>query len=121
MTDPSLTACQLNIRLIPKSLSGLSQEQQNVILRTNSILRSQLISLFWNLQMTNNRSTREGGMLLYVIDSKDKRFGLLVRQQIALYHYLISNKSSGLARLIHQAQQYQNIMNQKIRRTINEP
>lgn len=121
MTDPSLTACQLNIRLIPKSLARLSQARQNAVLRANGVLRAQLISLLWNLKNTVDRATRGGGMILYVKDSKGKRFGLLVCQQVALYHYLVSNNSTCLARLVYQAQQYQNLINCNVRRTINEP
>lgn len=120
MTDPSLSTSQLNIRLIPKLLSGLTPNRQNKIIRTNGNIRSELIRLLWNLKHVADKST-QGGMLLYVKDSSGKLFGILVRQQVAMYHYLVSTNSTGLARLVHQSFYYQNLINLHIKRTINEP
>ena len=121
MTDPSLSASQLNTRLVPKLLAGLNPYQQNKIIRTNGNIRSELIRLLWNLKHVADKSTQGGGMLLYVKDSSGKLFGLLVRQQVAMYHYLVSTNSTGLARLVHQSFYCQNLINLHIRRTINEP
>ena len=64
MSDPSLKAHQLNIRLIPKSLLGLPQERQNTILRQDSSLRDELIRLLCNFKYTIDTASRVGGMLL---------------------------------------------------------
>jgi len=121
MTNPLLTAFQLNTRLVPQALVNLSVPKQNMVLCMNCSLRDELIKLFWNLQVSANRATQGGGMLLNVNDSSGKNFGLMVRQQLSLYHFLLSSRSTGLARLIHQAKIYQNQINRARRRCINEP
>ena len=108
MTDPSLSATELNNRLVPKNLIRLNCEKQDILLLNDVWIREMIIGLFYNINKTSRGFTNKMKRLdLY--DNMGIIFSLTFEQQINLYNYILSNKSNGLSRIIHKSLLYSKI------------
>lgn len=121
MSNPSLNAKQLNQLLIPKTLIGKTATQQIQILNRNAGgERTSILNTFFILQGSANRIPRRN-QLLYLRTSTGTSFALNAAQQISLYYYLISNRTTGLAYLLFQSRQIQAKVDRMRQRAINSP
>jgi hypothetical protein len=123
MTEPELSITELNSLLVPANLADLTTAQQNNILGSNEALRGAYIKFFYDLQYKANKYKPCGPPVtaLYMFKSDGDIIGLSGCQQIGLYFYFISNKSTGLSRLIAQSFKIQEQLQLQRLRSVNNP
>lgn len=121
-TNPSLNAAQLNLLLVPKFMVGKSTKVQNgMLMRDFNGVRSALCNLFYQLQHKANKGNLTTIRQLTLLTNTGSKFTLSAAQQVSLFRFISSNRSTGLASLVFRAQQFVVCINRAKSRCINQP
>jgi hypothetical protein len=122
MTNPALSASELNTLLIPKDLVGKTNSQQDIILNRNGSVRIYLFNLFFTLQQKANQRNPLRTLPQYPVNtSTGKIFSLTAKQQVSLYYFVLSRQTNGLGRLLLKSRLIQDRIKLWQSRGINNP
>lgn len=119
---PCITACRtgahLNTLLVPAFMANLTPQQQLLLITTNDAVREAFIGVFHRLQRAVNN------VFVSKVNCYEMPWAIVgpniilnIAEQISLYNYLASNRSSGLAYLVFNAQRIQGTLDRQ-RRTL---